>query len=254
MLGGTGNVTGWCNGPVTAGADHDSGVVSDGRLEELVREVLEAPAPWAIVQAGEPVLRRPAARYDGQLPDELLHRLLDAMRAHLPERGVGLAAPQIGIPLALAVISDPATVPAEFAQARERSPLAAFDLINPVLTPIGTSRRTFYEGCLSVVGYTAVVTRHHRVHLDAFDRHGNAYQRELTGWPARIAQHETDHLHGVLYLDRAEPRSLSSMVNHERLWTQPTPLVAAQALGFPAPKDPSVAGGHESQSGAGQTG
>ncbi|MCM3887153.1 peptide deformylase [Frankia sp. R82] len=218
---------------MTAGADHENTVVPDGRLEELVHEVLAAPQPWAIVQAGEPVLRRPAARYDGQLPADLLHRLLDAMRAYLPDRGVGLAAPQIGIPLALAVISDPAAVPAEVAEVRERPPLAAFDLVNPVLTPIGTARRSFYEGCLSVVGYTAVVARQHQVRLDALDRHGNAYERELTGWPARIAQHETDHLHGVLYLDRAEPRSLSSMANHERLWTQATPLDAARALGFP---------------------
>ncbi|CAO5162749.1 Peptide deformylase 1 [Frankia sp. AiPs1] len=205
----------------------------DNHLTELVEAVLSAPRPWSIVQAGEPVLRRPAARYDGQLADGLLHRLLDAMREHLPDRGVGLAAPQIGIPLALAVIEDPATVPAELAEVRERPPLATLELINPVLTPIGTARRAFYEGCLSVVGYAAVVSRHHRVRLDLLDRHGVPHRHELAGWPARIAQHETDHLHGTLYLDRAESRSLSSMANLERLWNQATPAEAADALRFP---------------------
>jgi peptide deformylase len=206
--------------------------VSDTELVELVQAVLAAPRPWRVTQVGEPVLRQPAARYDGQLPDELLHELLDAMRAHLPGVGVGIAAPQIGIPLALAVIEDTSEVPEALAAIRERVPQPPIDLINPVITPIGAEQRAFYEGCLSVEGLTAVVSRHHRVHLAAQDRAGQSYDLELTGWPARIAQHETDHLDGVLYLDRAELRSLSNGAAYERHWAQPTPALAAAALGF----------------------
>jgi peptide deformylase len=205
---------------------------TDTDLVKLVRAVVDAPRPWSVTQVGEPVLRQPAARYDGQLPDELLHELLDAMRAHLPGVGVGIAAPQIGIPLALAVIEDTSEVPAELAAIRERVPQPPIDLINPVITPIGDEQRAFYEGCLSVEGLTAVVSRHHQVRLSAQDRAGKSYDLELTGWPARIAQHETDHLNGVLYLDRAELRSLSNGAAYERHWAQPTPALAAAALGF----------------------
>jgi peptide deformylase len=205
----------------------------DAELVDQVRRVLSAPRPWSIAQVGEPVLRQKAARYAGQLPDDLLHELLDAMHACLPGVGVGLAAPQIGIPLALAVIEDPAEVAPEVAAARERVPQPPLDLINPVVTPLGSEPRVFYEGCLSVTGLTAVVSRYHRVRLAAEDRAGRGYDLELSGWPARIAQHETDHLDGVLYLDRAEMRSLSTNTAYAQYWAQPTPAAASAALAFP---------------------
>jgi peptide deformylase len=196
--------------------------VSGGeKLVEQVRALLAAPRPWSITQAGDPVLRRTAEPYDGQLPDDLLRELLDAMFLHLPGVGVGLAAPQIGIPLALAVIDDPADVPPEIAAVRERVPQPPLELLNPVITPLGSGYHAFHEGCLSVEGLTAVVPRHARVQLSALDGGGRAYDLELSGWPARIAQHETDHLNGVLYLDRAEPRSLSTVDNYDRFWAPP---------------------------------
>ncbi|MFG1926868.1 peptide deformylase [Cryptosporangium sp. NPDC048952] len=197
-----------------------------------VEALLAAPRPWNVTQVGSSVLRQPAARYDGQLPADLLAALLDAMRAHLPGVGVGLAAPQVGIPLALAVIDDPARIASDIAVARERSPQAPLDLINPVVTPVGSEKVAFYEGCLSVRGFTAVVARHRRVLLSASDRSGADYSVELSGWPARIAQHETDHLNGVLYLDRASLRSLSTSEVYEEHWSAPTPERAAAALGF----------------------
>lgn len=206
---------------------------ANAQLIEQVRAVLSAPRPWGITQAGEPVLRQRASRYDGQLPADLLDELLDAMHAHLPGVGVGLAAPQIGIPLALAVIADPADVAPEIAVARERLPQRPLDLINPLVTPLDTEERVFYEGCLSVTGLTAVVSRSRRVRLSAQDRAGAGYDLELSGWPARIAQHETDHLNGVLYLDRAELRSLSTSAAYEQYWAQPTPAAASAALNFP---------------------
>jgi len=206
---------------------------TDAQLVDQVRAVLAAPRPWSLSQVGDPVLRQRAARFDGQLPEDLLHELLDAMHAHLPGVGVGLAAPQIGIALALAVMEDPADVGPEVAAARERRPQPPLDLVNPVVRPLGADRRAFYEGCLSVPGLTAVVPRHHRVQLSAQDRAGRQYDIELSGWPARIAQHETDHLDGLLYLDGAELRSLSTSTTYEQRWAQPTPASASAALGFP---------------------
>ncbi len=206
---------------------------TDAQLVDQVHAVLAAPRPWSVTQVGEVVLRRKAIRYDGQLPEHLLHDLLDAMHAYLPGVGVGLAAPQIGIPLALAVIDDPADVDPEVAVVRERLPQPRLDLINPVVTPLGSDRCAFYEGCLSVTGLTAVVSRYRRVQLSAQDRNGRGYELELSGWPARIAQHETDHVNGVLYLDQAEPRSLSTNAAYEQHWSEPTPTAASTALGFP---------------------
>ena len=67
------------------------------------------------------------------------------------------------------------------------------------------------------------------------DEHGQAFDEVFTGWPARIVQHETDHLDGLLYLDRAELRSLSANETVARRWAQPTPQEAARALGFGLP-------------------
>lgn len=205
----------------------------DVGVVEQVQAVLLAPRPWSITQAGDPVLRQRAQRYDGQLPEELLHELLDAMRQHLPGVGVGIAAPQIGISLAIAVIEDPADLSPEIAAARERPPQGLLELVNPIIAPLGLQRRSFYEGCLSVSGLAAVVSRHRDVELSAQDRNGRECTLELSGWPARIAQHETDHLNGMLYVDRCELRSLSTVENYQQRWTDPTPAAAAEVLGFP---------------------
>jgi peptide deformylase len=208
-------------------------------LTALVDGLLDGPRPLPIVAAGDPVLRRPAAPYEGQLGDERLGRLVAALRETMHAApGVGLAAPQVGVPLRLAVIEDPAPVPEEIRLARARVPQPFRVLVNPSYEGVGPRRAAFYEGCLSVPGYQAVVARHERVRLRALDGRGRAVDEEVGGWPARIVQHETDHLDGTLYLDRAEPRSLSStrtQADVER-WAQPTPRLAAQELGFTLPE------------------
>nr|WP_277209277.1 peptide deformylase [Isoptericola croceus] len=211
----------------------------------------EAPGVLPIVQAGDPVLRTPAAPYTGQLGD-VLPRLLKAMRRTMRAApGVGLAAPQIGIALALAVCEDTG-MPGD---KRERAPMPFRVLVNPdyaaaaddgTPAPPGAvagaggaghpSRVAFYEGCLSVSGWQAVVARPRSVRLTGQDETGAWFDEVLTGWSARIVQHETDHLRGVLYLDRAETRSLASNANLERYWSaSPDPTPAATALGFTLP-------------------
>jgi peptide deformylase len=205
-------------------------------LAEQVEELLAAGGPLPIVAAGDPVLRRANANFDGQLDSALLARFVAALRVTMHEApGVGLAAPQVGVGLRIAVIEDPAPVPEEVRLARGRVPQPFRVLVNPSYEPVGTAEVAFFEGCLSVPGWQAVVARHAEVRLTGQDEHGRAVDELFTGWPARIVQHETDHLDGTLYLDRAELRSLSSNQAMVQRWTQPTPRQAAEALGFELP-------------------
>lgn len=205
-------------------------------LTERVEELLDGGLPLTIVAAGDPVLRRATVPYDGQLEPALLARFVEALRVTMRAApGVGLAAPQVGVELRIAVIEDPAPVPEEVRLTRGRVPQPFRVLVNPAYEPVGDSRAAFFEGCLSVPGWQAVVARPAEVRLTGQDEHGQALDEVFEGWPARIVQHETDHLDGVLYLDRAEPRSLSSNLAMAERWAQPTPEEAAQALGFELP-------------------
>ena len=205
-------------------------------LTERVEQLLDGGLPLAIVAAGDPVLRQGTQPYDGQLEPALLARFVEALRVTMRAApGVGLAAPQVGVELRIAVIEDPAPVPEEVRLARGRVPQPFRVLVNPAYEPLGDARAAFFEGCLSVPGWQAVVARHAEVRLTGQDEHGQALDEVFEGWPARIVQHETDHLDGVLYLDRAEPRSLSSNLAMAERWAQPTPQEAARALGFELP-------------------
>ncbi|MEU3732357.1 peptide deformylase [Streptomyces sp. NPDC033538] len=212
-------------------------------LAERVEELLAVGGPLPIVAAGDPVLRRVAEPFDGQLESSLLARFTEALRLTMHAApGVGLAAPQVGVGLRIAVIEDPAPVPDEVRVARGRVPQPFRVLVNPSYEPVGAARAAFYEGCLSVPGWQAVVARHAEVRLLARDEHGRAVDEVFAGWPARIVQHETDHLDGMLYLDRAEPRSLASNRAMVELWGQATPERAAAALGFGLPGAAGSAG------------
>ena len=205
-------------------------------LTERVEQLLDGGLPLTIVAAGDPVLRQGTQPYDGQLEPALLARFVEALRVTMRAApGVGLAAPQVGVELRIAVIEDPAPVPEEVRLARGRVPQPFRVLVNPAYEPVGDARAGFFEGCLSVPGWQAVVARHAEVRLTGQDEHGQALDEVFEGWPARIVQHETDHLDGALYLDRAEPRSLSSNLAMAERWAQPTPQEAARALGFELP-------------------
>ncbi|MER7895705.1 peptide deformylase [Streptomyces sp. NPDC096046] len=205
-------------------------------LAERVGQLLDGGLPLTIVAAGDPVLRHAAEPYDGQLGPALLARFVEALRVTMRAApGVGLAAPQVGVPLRIAVLEDPAPVPEEVRLVRGRVPQPFRVLVNSAYEPVGDERASFFEGCLSVPGWQAVVARPAVVRLTGQDEHGRALDEVFTGWPARIVQHETDHLDGVLYLDRAVTRSLSSNQAMAERWAQPTPQEAARALGFELP-------------------
>ncbi|MFJ6376776.1 peptide deformylase [Pseudarthrobacter oxydans] len=207
--------------------------LSDEQIRETVEQILSAGTLPPIVQAGHPALRRRAAAFDGQLSPGQLDRLIELMRQVMHEApGVGLAAPQLGIPLQIAVIEDQYDVDPEAAAVRKRSPLEFMALLNPRYSPLGTELASSYEGCLSLNGLQAVVARPERVLLDFQVPDGSRAQREFSGWQARIVQHETDHLNGVLYIDRAQLRSLSSNAEYAAHWAEPGIGKACEGLGF----------------------
>ena len=192
-----------------------------------------------IIQCGDPVLRRAAEPVDpADLHTPALRRLIAQMRATMEAApGVGLAAPQVGVSLQLAVLQDSPErwghLDEEELAAREREALPFTVLVNPAVTPVDRDGLAgFYEGCLSVPGLAALVARHRAVRVTALDSRGEPVDRVYSGWPARIVQHETDHLGGRLYLDRAEARSLTTADNYARLWAGRPPADAAAALGF----------------------
>ncbi|TQJ40992.1 peptide deformylase [Arthrobacter sp. SLBN-112] len=210
--------------PTTAGA---------GEIREIVERILSAGSLPPIVQAGHPALRQRAAAFDGQLSADELARLIEVMRQVMHEApGVGLAAPQLGIPLQLAVVEDQFDVDPDAAALRNRRPLEFLAILNPRYTPLGSGLAPFYEGCLSVNGLQAVVARPDAVLLEYLTPDGAAERREFSGWQARIVQHETDHLNGILYLDRAQLRSLSSNAEYAAHWADAGINKAREGLGF----------------------
>jgi peptide deformylase len=187
--------------------------------------------PTPIVQAGAGVLRRRAAEIPASLfGSKSLARLADIMvEAMRTAPGVGLAAPQIGIPLRIFVAEDDAErmaqQPPEALAIRGRVPLPLLVLVNPTVTPVGEGRATFYEGCLSVRGYGALVARASAVDVTGVDLHGQPLSLRLEGWPARIMQHEMDHLNGALYVDRMITRSFAAADDLPRRASMPVEQV-----------------------------
>ncbi len=134
--------------------------------------------------------------------------------------GVGLAAPQVGIPVQLAVIEDRedflATVSPEELVEKGRRAVPFHVLVNPTIATIGEETREFYEGCLSLAGFSALVPRAARVRVECLDERGEPRRIEASGWYARILQHEIDHLQGTLYIDRMNSRTFTSLENWQR--------------------------------------
>lgn len=177
-----------------------------------------------IVQAGDPVLRQVARRLTSQelLGDEIKRLILDMKDTMYDAPGVGLAAPQIGLPLQLAVIEDREdllkVLPAEELSEKERRPVPFHVIINPQIVSVGSEKVDFQEGCLSLAGFAAVVPRARTVRVEYLDERGEHHSVDASGWYARILQHEIDHLHGTLYLDRMHSRSFTSIENWNRFW------------------------------------
>jgi peptide deformylase len=173
-----------------------------------------------VARMGHPVLRAKAKPVD---PDDIrsprIQQLIDDMFHTMKEyQGVGLAAPQVHESLRLFV--------AGFAPAREddeggRSggvPMMA--LINPDITPVGEATEEDWEGCLSIPDIRGRVPRSRQIVVQAYDRRGKRIELRASGFTARVIQHETDHLNGVLFFDRMRDfQTLTFLDEFSRYWS-----------------------------------
>jgi len=173
-----------------------------------------------VVQAGDPVLHEPAEEVKREeigsaRVEKTINDMVDVMRNG---PGVGLAAPQIGVPLQIVVLEDTKelmsyTSPEEI-EAQQRVPFDLLVILNPKVTKKENSGTAiFFEGCLSVEGYRALVERHLEVEVTGLGRDGQPLKFTATGWKARILQHEIDHLQGTLYVDRMLKRTFRTTQN-----------------------------------------
>jgi peptide deformylase len=177
-----------------------------------------------IVQVGEQVLRQVGRELSvEEIRSDKIQNLISMMHDTLRDApGVGLAAPQIGESLQLAIVEDlpeySRNLTPEQMEERERTPVPFHVIVNPKLTGIGEPDVEFFEGCLSLNGFTAMVPRYRRVRVECFDELGHPKVIEASGWYARILQHEIDHLNGRIYIDRMYSRTFMSIDNATRHW------------------------------------
>ena len=177
-----------------------------------------------ILQTGEPVLRQSARTLrPNEIRSREIRELIEEMKETMyAAPGVGLAAPQIGRSIQLAVVEDREQYmkdwTAEQLAERERKHVPFHVIINPKLSLVGDEQVEFFEGCLSVQGMMALVPRSRSVRVECLDEHAKPRVIEATGWYARILQHEIGHLLGTLYLDCMVARTLMTVENYKKFW------------------------------------
>jgi peptide deformylase len=191
-----------------------------------------------IVQAGDAALRQQAKELSASdIRSREIQNLIGWMRETMHDApGVGLAAPQIGISLRLAVIEDKPEnlkdIPGDYLKERERKAVPFHVIANPKLTLQGPAEVEFFEGCLSLAGFTAIVPRARKVRVECLDHQGEPKTIEASGWYARILQHEIDHLDGTVYIDRMRTRTFMSVENHNRYWKNTAPADLRKLIGW----------------------
>ena len=179
-----------------------------------------------VARMGHPVLRARARAVDpSQIRTPGFQRLIDDMFETMREyQGVGLAAPQIheGVRLFVAGFApSPDDEEDEDGDADRRVPLMA--LINPEITPATPEIVDDWEGCLSIPDIRGKVPRARQITVQAYDRRGKRIELRASGFTARVIQHETDHLDGVLFFDRMNSlQTLSFLDEFGRYWSRET--------------------------------
>jgi peptide deformylase len=177
-----------------------------------------------IINVGEPVLRKTARKLpQREILSSSVQRLIEYMRETVRDApGVGLAAPQVDESLQIAVIEDKIEYHKLLSKSelkeRGRRPIPFHVIVNPKIELLTEPTEIFFEGCLSLPGFTALVPRAHKVRVHCLDHRGASRIIDASGWYARILQHEIDHLQGGLYIDHMLPRSFSSLENYTRHW------------------------------------
>jgi peptide deformylase len=167
-----------------------------------------------VAHMGHPVLRARARAVDrAELSGLALQTLIDDMIETMVEyRGVGLAAPQVHQSLRLFVAS---------LDSDENSSTPPHVIVNPEVLPVGPELEEDWEGCLSIPDIRGRVPRSREVRLSALNRHGERVELRAHGFPARIIQHENDHLDGVLFFDRMRTfESLTFLDEYSKYWSK----------------------------------
>ena len=175
-----------------------------------------------IRSVGDPVLRQVARSLS---PEEIRSAEIKNLVRHMQDTvrdapGVGLAAPQIGESIRLTVIEDSPeyqkALSKEELKERERKPIEFHAIFNPTIELLTPPEISFFEGCLSIPWVMAKVRRSRSVRVTCHDEQGNPRVIEAHGWYARILQHEIDHLNGVLYTDRMQGETLTTLEHYQR--------------------------------------
>jgi peptide deformylase len=172
-----------------------------------------------VARMGHPVLRARAKAIDpADIKSPRVQQLVDDMFETMKEyHGVGLAAPQVHEGLRLFVAGFPPRRGDEEEDDDARVPLMA--LINPEITPLGSETEEDWEGCLSIPEVRGRVPRAREIEVKAYDRRGRRISLHARGFTARVIQHETDHLDGVLFFDRMRSlETLTYLEEFNRYW------------------------------------
>jgi len=169
-----------------------------------------------IARMGHPVLRAKARAIDrAEIKGAAIQKLIDDMIDTMVEyHGVGLAAPQVheGVRLFVAALD------ADTDEGERQDPIA---IINPEITPVGSDIVEDWEGCLSIPDIRGRVPRARAITVRAFDRKGDRIEINAHDFAARVIQHETDHLNGVLFFDRMRSfDSLTFLEEYSRYWVK----------------------------------
>ena len=177
-----------------------------------------------VARMGHPVLRVRAKAIDpGDIKSPRLQQLIDDMFETMREyQGVGLAAPQVHVSLRLFVAGfspEPGLEPDEDEDDRDQERVPLMALINPEITPVGSAIDEDWEGCLSSPDIRGRVPRAREIQVKAYDRTGRRVEIRARGFTARVIQHETDHLDGVLFFDRMKSfDTLTFLDEFGRFW------------------------------------
>ena len=169
---------------------------------------------YPIVKFPDPILQRPTEPVTA-FDDDLRLLVDDMFESMYVAHGIGLAAPQIAVPLRLFVIEDTEDrmqhLTAEQRRDRHRDPFPFEAVINPTWRATSPRVAIEPEGCLSIPGYKADIPRFWAIEAEGYTPKGERKRWSLEGWPARIFQHEIDHLDGLLLTDRMLAHTLASI-------------------------------------------
>ena len=175
-----------------------------------------------IARMGHPVLRAKARAIErAQITSVAIQKLIDDLTETMIEyHGVGLAAPQVHESLRIFVAQlDPDDEPGEAGKAADHDRSEPIAIINPEITPVGSDVIEDWEGCLSIPDIRGRVPRAREIKVRAFDRHGERIELRAHDYPARVVQHETDHLDGILFFDRMRAlETLTFLDEYSRYW------------------------------------